>query len=72
MIKKSFKSVSNQECSFYIDDSLNFEGLKYFDLDRYDRFVVIFDKHLPDHLIDIIFKKLRDHNEDLLKKKTNT
>ncbi|MEC7929394.1 MAG: 3-dehydroquinate synthase family protein [Pseudomonadota bacterium] len=67
MIKKSFKSVSNQECSFYIDDSLNFEGLKYFDLDRYDRFVVIFDKHLPDHLIDIIFKKLRDHNEDLLK-----
>lgn len=67
MIKNHFKSVTNQECSFYIDDSLTFEGLTSFDLGGYDRFVVIFDKYLPDNFLDTVWKKLLCHNKDLLK-----
>ena len=63
MKKKSFKSTNTQECSFYIDHTQNFTGLKELDISRYDRCVVILDKNLSSKHTDLIFKTLNNNKQ---------
>ena len=66
MKKKSFKSISTQECSFYIDHTQDFTGLKELDISRYDRCVVILDKNLSSEHTDLIFKTLNNNHKELI------